>query len=143
MDTNERRQARQALAAIVAAPDLGPGALSNPAMLANLLSDYLPGALRETGPLLAAAQADVAGVLADHVARGMAASSAVRITAANLAATPHQRLLTAAAFVVKSRRTLSARAAAAGSAIVVLFHRLAARPRSPAWRMIRATRLRP
>jgi hypothetical protein len=56
---------------------------------------------------------------------------------------PHQRLLTAAASAVKSRRTLSARAAALGSAMVVLFHRFAARPCRPAWRMIRATRLRP
>ena len=56
---------------------------------------------------------------------------------------PHQRLSAAAAFVVKSRRTRSARTAAAGSAIVVLFHRRAARPRRPAWRISRATRLRP
>src|SRR3954468_9027901 len=47
---------------------------------------------------------------------------------------PHQRALTAAALVLKSRRTKSARAAAAGSAMVVLFHRLGvagADPRGP------------
>ena len=56
---------------------------------------------------------------------------------------PHQRELTLLASAVKSRRIRSARAAAAGSAMVVFFHRLAARPASPAWRISRATRLRP
>ncbi len=49
---------------------------------------------------------------------------------------PHQRLLTFAASAVKSRRILSARAAAAGSAMVVFFHRFAARPRKPLARMM-------
>ena len=56
---------------------------------------------------------------------------------------PHQRVLTCAASAVKSRRIRSARAAAAGSAIVVFFQRRAARPASPAERISRATRLRP
>jgi hypothetical protein len=55
---------------------------------------------------------------------------------------PHQRWLIFAASVVKSRRIASARAAAAGSGIVVFFHRLGARPATPAWRISRATRLR-
>ena len=44
---------------------------------------------------------------------------------------PHQRVLSFEASAVKSRRIASARAAAAGSGIVVFFHRLAALPRSP------------
>jgi len=41
---------------------------------------------------------------------------------------PHQRWLILAASVVKSRRIASARAAAAGSGMVVFFHRFGARP---------------
>jgi hypothetical protein len=55
---------------------------------------------------------------------------------------PHQRALTLPASVVKSRRIRSARAAAAGSGIVVFFHRLGALPAIPARRISRATRLR-
>ena len=55
---------------------------------------------------------------------------------------PHHRWLTLAASAVKSRRIASARAAAAGSGIVVFFHRFGARPASPAWRISRATLLR-
>ena len=55
---------------------------------------------------------------------------------------PHQRALRLAASAVKSRRIRSALAAAAGSAMVVFFHRLGVFPRSPAVRISRATRLR-
>src|SRR5487761_826715 len=55
---------------------------------------------------------------------------------------PHQRLLSPEASAVKSRLTLSALAAAAGSGTVVFFHRFAARPRRPDCRMSQATRLR-
>jgi hypothetical protein len=55
---------------------------------------------------------------------------------------PHQRALTLAAPAVKFRRIASARPVAAGSAIVVFFHRLGARPAIPARRISRATRLR-
>jgi hypothetical protein len=41
---------------------------------------------------------------------------------------PHQRVLTAAALTVKSRRIRSARAVAAGSGIVVRFHGRGVRP---------------
>jgi hypothetical protein len=81
----DRSDARQALAAIVAAPDLGPEVLSDPAALANLLSDYLPGSPRESGSLLAAARAGVPGTLTAHASQGMDPASAIRITAANLA----------------------------------------------------------
>jgi hypothetical protein len=56
---------------------------------------------------------------------------------------PHQRELIFEASAVKSRRIASARAAAAGSAMVVFFHRLAALPPIPAERISRAIRLRP
>jgi hypothetical protein len=56
---------------------------------------------------------------------------------------PHQRALIAEAFAVKSRRTRSARVAAAGSGIVVFFHRFGVRPRILPARISRATRLRP
>lgn len=55
---------------------------------------------------------------------------------------PHHLVLIFDASVVKSRRMASALAAAAGSRMVVFFHRFAARPRKPAWRISRATRLR-
>ena len=55
---------------------------------------------------------------------------------------PHHRWLTLAASVVKSRRIASARAAAAGSGIVVFFYRRGVRPASPACRISRAIRLR-
>jgi hypothetical protein len=55
---------------------------------------------------------------------------------------PHQRVLTAAALMVKSRPTRSARAVAAGSGIVVGFHRRGRRPHRPAARISLATRLR-
>src|SRR5579859_7704339 len=81
-------QARAALAAIVADPEFGVAALANPATLSNLLSDYLPDSPRETGPLVAAAQADVAGTLRDHAVHGMDPATAIRITASSLASRP-------------------------------------------------------
>jgi hypothetical protein len=56
---------------------------------------------------------------------------------------PHQRVLTFAASTVKSRLIRSARAAAAGSAMVVVLNRLGVLPHKPCSCMIRATRLRP
>src|SRR6185437_10067736 len=53
---------------------------------------------------------------------------------------PHHRWLILEASAVKSRRIASARAVAAGSGIVVFFHRRGARPASPAWRISRAMR---
>jgi hypothetical protein len=55
---------------------------------------------------------------------------------------PHHRVLIFAAPAVKSRRIASARAAAAGSGVVVFVRRLAGRPLIPAARISRATRLR-
>src|ERR1700689_5484098 len=81
----QARQARAALRAITSDPAYGPAALSDSRVLSNLLSDLLPDARREIGPLLAAAEADVAGSLRDHVARGMDAATAIRIMASDLA----------------------------------------------------------
>ena len=53
---------------------------------------------------------------------------------------PHQPVLTAAAPTAKSRRTRSARAAAAGSAIVVRLKRRGVRACRPAARSSRAIR---
>jgi hypothetical protein len=55
---------------------------------------------------------------------------------------PHQRVLSLEASAVKSRLIRSALAAAAGSGMVVFFHRFAARPCRPWTRISRATRLR-
>ena len=78
--------ARAALRAIVSDPDLGPAALSNPRVMANLLKDYLPDAPRETGLLLAAAEAALAESLSEKFSAGMDAASAIRLTASSLAA---------------------------------------------------------
>ena len=56
--------------------------------------------------------------------------------------TPHHLVLSLKASAVKSRLILSALAAAAGSGMVVFFHRLAALPCRPDCRISRATRLR-
>src|SRR6185437_5550029 len=77
---------RAVLAAIVADPALGPEALSHPATLFGLLSEYLPGSPGQTGPLLAAAQVDVPAVLRGHMADGVPGPTAIELAAARLAA---------------------------------------------------------
>ena len=62
-----------------------PVVLSDPAALSAILTDYPPSSPREAGPLLAAAQADMAGLLRDHVALGMDPATAIRLAAAILA----------------------------------------------------------
>src|SRR5262245_33490475 len=79
-------RSRAVLAAIVADPAYGPQALSHPATLFSLLSEYLPDSPRETGPLLAAAQVDVPGVLRGHIADGVPTRIAIQLAAASLAA---------------------------------------------------------
>ena len=61
---------RNALNAITSDPAYGPAVLFRAAPLANLLADYLPDAQRETGLLLAAAKAGVAGELQAVAAMG-------------------------------------------------------------------------
>lgn len=79
-------RSRAVLAAIAADPAFGPAALSHPATLFSLLSDYLPDSALERGVLLAAAQVDVPGALRDYVAAGMSRGMAIQLAAARLAA---------------------------------------------------------
>lgn len=55
--------ARRALHGIVQDPQYGVSALSQPAVMSNLLKDLLPDEPREANLLVAAAQADLAGSL--------------------------------------------------------------------------------
>jgi hypothetical protein len=79
-------RSRAVLAAIVADPAFGPAALSNPATLFSLLTEYLPGSPPEKGLLLAAAQVDVPGAVRDYVAGGMSRGMAIQLAAGRLAA---------------------------------------------------------
>lgn len=79
-------RSRAVLAAIVADPAFGPAALSHPATLFSLLSEYLPDAPPERALLLAAAQVDVPGAVRDYVAAGMSRGMAIQLAAARLVA---------------------------------------------------------
>jgi hypothetical protein len=79
-------EVRAVLRAIVADPAHGPDALPGPRVMASLLSDLLPDAPRESGILAVAVQKDVAGILREHVAQGLAAGVAVSLAASSLAA---------------------------------------------------------
>lgn len=79
-------RSRAVLAAIVADPAFGPAALSHPATLFSLLSEYLPDSPPERGLLLAAAQVDVPGAVRDYVAAGMSRGMAIQLAAGRLAA---------------------------------------------------------
>lgn len=74
-------QARRALQGIAADPHYGAAALSQPAVMSNLLKDFLPDEPREASLLVAAAQADLAGALRGYVAQGLDAATAVNLTA--------------------------------------------------------------
>jgi hypothetical protein len=74
-------EARQALLGIVRDPQYGVAALSQPAVMTNLLKDMLPDAPREAGLLVAAAQADLAGSLRGYAAQGLDPATAVGLTA--------------------------------------------------------------
>jgi hypothetical protein len=76
----------EALRAIVADPEYGVEALSSSQTMSNLLKDYLPGAPRERGVLVAAAEAGLAQVLADRVAQGMDIATAESLATSDLAA---------------------------------------------------------
>jgi len=73
--------ARRALQGIVRDPQFGPAALSQPAVMTNLLKDLLPDEPREAGLIVAAAQADLAGTLRGYAAQGVDPGTAVRLTA--------------------------------------------------------------
>ena len=75
---------RAALRAIVSDPAHGPDTLSNPRVMASLLSDLLPDAPRETGLLAAAVQRDLAGMLRELASNGLVADVAVDLAASSL-----------------------------------------------------------
>ena len=75
-------EARDALQAAVAS--YGPAVLSNARMLNNFLTDILPDSPREAIALVAAAEADVAGMLRERVGQQLDPDSALRLTAADL-----------------------------------------------------------
>jgi hypothetical protein len=72
--------ARNALNGIVKDPHYGAGALSQPAVMSNLLKDLLPDEPREAGLLVAAAQADLAGALRGYLAQGLDPATAISLT---------------------------------------------------------------
>jgi hypothetical protein len=80
-------EARAALNAIVNDPEHGVTALSSAQTMGNLLKDLLPDAPREKSLLVAAAEAGLAQTLRDHVAQGMDATTAIRLTASSFSAT--------------------------------------------------------
>jgi len=86
MSWSHAGSARATLRAIVSDPDHGPGALSSPRVMANLLNDYLPDAPREKLLLLAAVDAGIAEALREHVSAGLDPVTAIRLTASSLAA---------------------------------------------------------
>lgn len=73
------------LASIAADPDYGPGTLSNPIVLSNLLKDLLPGSTREKRIIVAAAEADLAGTLLDYAGQGMDPATVVNLAASQFA----------------------------------------------------------
>jgi hypothetical protein len=80
---------REALRVIVSDPGHGPAALSNSQMMSNLLKDLLPDSPREKNLLVAAAEANLAGMMRDHVNQGIDGPSAVRLAAASFGASTH------------------------------------------------------
>lgn len=84
MSWEHASEARAALNAIVTDPEHGVAALSSAQTMSNLLKDLLPDAPREKSILVAAAEAGLANTLRDHVAQGMDAGTATRLTASSL-----------------------------------------------------------
>src|ERR1700733_5787046 len=73
-----------ALRTIVADPRYGPVALSNSQTLGYLLGYLLPSSQRETGALVAAAEAGAPWTLQNYIAQGMSLDSACRQVAGYL-----------------------------------------------------------
>ena len=63
----------------------GPEALSNPAVMSNLLKDFLPDSPAPARMLVAAAEDHIADVLRQHVAEGLDPVTAARLAAAAFA----------------------------------------------------------
>ncbi len=75
---------RAAIRSIVSDPQYGTKALSSGQQMSSLLKDLVPDAPRETSILVAAAEADVAGSLREHVSQGLALPAASALTARSL-----------------------------------------------------------
>jgi hypothetical protein len=72
---------RAAIKSIVDDPSYGRSTLSSSQQMSSLLKDLLPNSPRETSILVAAAEADVAGTLREHVAQGLALPAASALAA--------------------------------------------------------------
>ena len=85
MSTSPERpeQARTALREIVA--DYGTSALSDPAMMSNLLKDFLPDSPSAAKIIVAAAEERLADSLSEHVSQGMDVGTATRLTSSAFA----------------------------------------------------------
>lgn len=83
LDGNGR--ARQALRMIITDPELGAGVLSNPRTLTNVLKDLLPDSPSEARLLVAASEADLAGVLRRNLEQGLDPGATVRLAESLLA----------------------------------------------------------
>jgi hypothetical protein len=79
-------EVRAALQQIVAAPDRGQAALSNPGLMSNLLKDLLPDAPLEKTVLVAASENRLAETIGNLIAQHMPADAAIRMSADSLAA---------------------------------------------------------
>lgn len=87
MISEERLAAvREALRQIVASPELGKAALSDPRRMANLLTDLLPEAPLEKTVLVAAADNDLADMIGNLLAARVPVDTAIRMAAESLAA---------------------------------------------------------
>jgi hypothetical protein len=75
-------ESRAALRAVV--KDHGAAALSDPQLMNNLLNDLMPGSPRESSVLVAAASANVAGILQERAAQHISTVAAVAQAAATL-----------------------------------------------------------
>jgi len=90
MSWEHAAEARAALQAIVTDPDHGVAALSSAQIMSNLLKDLLPDAPREKSILVAAAEADLAARLREHMDQGLDPGSAIRLAASSFSvATPY------------------------------------------------------
>jgi hypothetical protein len=78
--------ARRALRGIVTDPHYGAAALSQPAVMSNLLKDLMPDQPREAGLLVAAAQSDLAGMLRGYAGQGVDPGTAIRLTSGSFVA---------------------------------------------------------
>lgn len=87
--TERSRDVRAALRIVISDPGHGAATLSSPQAMSNLLKDLLPDAPREKNLLVAAAEANLAAMMLDHVTQGMDAGSAIKLAAASFGDSTH------------------------------------------------------